>query len=76
MSLGDGVHSNIDRRKFLHGAGAGLAAGLLATSSPGAAQAPVAPESITHSSVMGPLSKRKSSTASHRTAGPSAISSS
>ena len=59
MSLGDGVHSNIDRRKFLQGAGAGLAAGLLATSSPGAAQTQAAPESIDHSTAMGPLSEKE-----------------
>ena len=59
MSLGDGKHSSVDRRKFLQGAGAGLAAGLLATASPGAAQAPVAPESITHSTAMGTLSEKE-----------------
>jgi sugar phosphate isomerase/epimerase len=59
MSFEDRIQSSIDRRKFLQGAGAGLAAGLLATSSPGAAQAPATPESITHATAMGPLSEKE-----------------
>ncbi len=59
MSLEDGILSSIDRRKFLQGAGAGLAAGLLSTSSTGAARTQATPESIVHSSVMGPLSEKQ-----------------
>ena len=57
MSSFHGTHGNLDRRKFLQGAG-GLAAGLLASSGGSAAQAQaVTPESISHASVSPPMSE-------------------
>ena len=58
MSSFHGTHGNLDRRKFLQGAGGGLAAGLLASSAGSAAQAQaVTPESISHASVSPPMSE-------------------
>jgi hypothetical protein len=52
------TRSNLDRRKFLQGAGGSLAAGLLASSAGARAQAQaVTPESIVHASVSPPMSE-------------------
>jgi sugar phosphate isomerase/epimerase len=51
--------SSIDRRKFLQGASAGLAAGLLATSSADADDKPGSPESITHAGALRPLDEKE-----------------
>src|SRR5882757_11226767 len=58
MSSFHGTQSNLDRRKFLQGAGGGLAAGLLASSARASAQTQtVAPESIAHAGVSPPMSE-------------------
>ena len=52
------TNSNLDRRKFLQGAGGSLAAALLASSAGAGAQAQaVTPESIVHASVSPPMSE-------------------
>ena len=58
MSSSHRIHGSLDRRKFLQGAGGGLAAGLLASSAGAAAQTQtVTPESIVHASVSPPMSE-------------------
>jgi len=57
MSSFQGTQGNLDRRKFIQGAGGGLAAGLLAFPAGAAAQAQaVSPESIAHAGVSPPMS--------------------
>jgi Xylose isomerase-like TIM barrel len=54
------THSNLDRRKFLEGAGYSLAAGLLASTAGPATQAQtVTPESIAHAGVSPPMSEKE-----------------
>lgn len=56
MSSPYGIHHNLDRRKFLQGAGGGLAAGLLASSGGASAHGQaVTPESIAQAGVSPPL---------------------
>ncbi len=58
MSSSHQTNSNLDRRKFLQGAGGSLAAALLASSAGAGAQAQaVTPESIVHASVSPPMSE-------------------
>ena len=57
MNSSHRIHGNLDRRKFLQGAG-GVAAGLLASSAEAAAQTQtVSPESIAHAGVSPPMSE-------------------
>ena len=59
MRSSQGTQGNLDRRRFLQGAG-GVAAGLLAASSGAAAQAQaVAPESIVHAGASPPMSEKE-----------------
>src|ERR1700742_3638536 len=60
MSSSHRIHGSLDRRKFLQGAGGGLAAGLLASSAGAAAQTQtVTPESIAHAGVSPPMSEKE-----------------
>ena len=56
MSSSHGTRGNLDRRRFLQGAGGTLAVGLLA-STPGARAQEVSPESIVHAGVTPPMSE-------------------
>ena len=59
MRSSQGTQGNLDRRRFLQGAG-GLAAGLFAASSGAAAQSQaVAPESIVHAGASPPMSEKE-----------------
>ena len=60
MSSVSGMSSNLDRRKFLRGAGGSLAAGLIigSSSTDGEAQA-TTPESIVHASAFRPLTDKE-----------------
>ena len=60
MSASHGTHSNLDRRRFLQGAGGSLGAGLLASYAGTAARAQtVTPESIAHASASSPMSEKE-----------------
>jgi hypothetical protein len=58
MGSPHGISGNLNRRRFLQGAGGSLAAGLLASTAASAAQAQaVSPESIVHAGVTPPMSE-------------------
>ncbi len=59
MSLENGRNSGIDRRRFLQGAGASVAAGLVAAPAIANAQAKATPDPIDHAGAMRPLSDKE-----------------
>ena len=59
MSLENGLRGGIDRRRFLQGAGASVAAGLVAAPAIANPQAKATPEPIDHAGAMRPLTNKE-----------------